>query len=642
MTQEVRLRRTQCNYQSQNARFLLDCNFSKQYCDYYLKRLEKTRPFLEFNCRSKWNPSIPIYNLCDLAEYASCVDLDDALERGLSPASISPAGSQSGLYGSFRHAKRMRRYSQSSSQRLSPFPKTSTQIPDNQDNQPTPSTSRSLASPIFASEPKAAIVSPVQTEVKTVGDDEDNDETWSGPECIIIGTISKRMKLQPDVVKELSSGDFHIKRERYHGHYVSQDDRLVLEDEFELISLTGNIDPKRIVTGVVVALLGVTIDEYSQFFVRDICYAEPNQQILYDDEDLLVPSVERPLESKPIYLLLISGLGFHHELDKKSSLTKAMQNLIDFIWGGGDYEDDDRSSQVARILVVGDNLSEERLSVSEMTASQEENLAFKLKKSRQVREYTGSIQAVKHMDDFFAQLSKTIYVDVMPGGSDPTTHLMPQQPFHPCMFPKSCVFPTFNCTTNPYHAIYNDNVELLATSGQNIDIISKFSGLNDPIEIMKCHLMWGNCAPSAPDVLYSVPYEEDDPFVIDFISEVYVAGCQDSYRAEYYNYTKYDWSKSTDNETDQGSVKIEHGRTPSDNKPSTPSSHLLTDEKKDIPLFTRPKDEAAQQDTDNANPPLSRGKKTKTLLVTVPKFQETYSCVLLDLNNISTKLISFR
>jgi len=605
MTQEVKLKRAQCNYQSENARFLLDCDFSKQYSHYYCKRLEKTKPFLEFNCRSKWDPSIPIYSLVALASVATFYELDDDIEAVLSNQSTTPPESHDGSQGSFKFSKRLRRSSEDTKQ--SPYPQTSTQKEDIE--------SDISESPI--DKRNSMIEAPIP---HVPGRSRAN-------ECIVIGTIFKRMKMQPDVVRELSQGNFHVKIDRYHGHYTSQDDTLVLEDVDESISLVGNINPKRFVTGIIVALLGIPLENGSQFLVHDVCYAEPNRLILYDETisqkstDL---TVARPLRANgdSIYLMLVSGLGFHQGMGKKSTLTRALQDLIDFIWGGGKFAEDKRSSRVSRILVVGDSLLDDRYDETEEIGSQGEDLAARMRQSRQVKPYSSSIQAVKYMDDFFAQLSKTINVDVMPGPSDPSSHLMPQQPFHPCMFPKSCMFSTFNCTSNPHHAIYNDNVEILATSGQNIDIIRKFSALDDPIEIMKCHLMWGNSAPSAPDNLYSVPYEDDDPHVIDFIPDVYISGCQESFRSDYYYYTSSD-SNNSETSKDERDVAGEAGFSG-----FCAPVHRQVD-KADLEV----KDDQIRPDWHLS--------KNRTLLMTIPKFSETLSCVLLNLKNLESHVLSF-
>lgn len=603
-----------CNYQTENARFLLECDFSKQYSHYYRKRLEKTRPFLEFNCRSKWDPRIPLYGLAELASLVSSLDSPEPFgEISPSQSSLGSMSPESGPSSYYKFAKRMRKYSSSSRDR-SPHPKTSTQLagggkPFTFDKEcfegsPKPTSSdieSPVGSPIVPVTKQQIVYSGGNAEKEKKG--QENELHPNSNYCIVIGTIFKRMKLQPDVVRELSHGDFHVNCERYLGHYTSQDDKLVLEDEDESISLTGNIDPKKFVTGITVALLGESIDDASHFFVRDICYAEPNSQILYED----LSQVERPLQqlanTEPIYLMVVSGLGFHQDMGKNEVLIKALQDMIDFVWGAEKYSEDERSSRVSRILVAGDSLLESRL-IEPSDSSQEGDLALKMKQSRQVKPFKGSIQAVKHMDDFFAQLSKTIEVHVMPGPSDPSSHLMPQQPFHPCMFPKSCMFSTFNCTTNPHHAIYNDNVEILATAGQNIDIISKFSGIKDTIEIMKCHLMWGNSAPSAPDNLYSVPYEDDDPHVIEFIPEVYIAGNQESYRTDFYYYSSGELGSSTTT-------------TPEPTSQQQP----LSSDKSNVASY---------------------GKKKRTLLVTIPRFNETYSCVLINLKNLESHLLSFR
>ena len=664
MTQEVKLRRVKCNYQTENARFLLECDFSKQYNNYYRKRLEKTRPYLEYNARSKWDPLIPIYSLAEIATFSMKELLDDS-DLALSPTRMTPPRNQDSNQhddlgtpsggGYHKFPKRIRKISTSSATNI---PKSSTQ---NDPNNPESDMADIKTSPILrrgmSETPHARMTS----------DSEPVD-------CIVIGTIFKRMKLQPDVVEELSKGDFHVKCERYLGHYTSPDDTLVLEDTEESISLVGNINPGSFVTGICVALLGYSIGDGSQFLVKDICYAEPNRQILYDDLELshMSSSSSRSIQSSlddirgdcSTYLMVVSGLGFHHEMEKKADLTQALQNMIDFVWGGGKYSDDERSHQVARILVVGDSLHEDRLSQNEVvddSGVDPDDVATKMKQSRQVKPYSRSISAVKHMDDFFAQLSKTIYVDVMPGPSDPSFHLMPQQPFHPCMFPKSCMFSTFNCTTNPHHAIYDGHVEVLATAGQNVDIIEKFSGLKEPVEIMKNHLRWGNSAPSAPDNLYSVPYENEDPYVIDFIPDIYIAGCQDEFKQDYHYYKSNVLSQAQMSEQ----VSVASSKTEStvinvtaDSIRERATMQALSQQLHSTPKSPRPANELAEDASDGIQlegtpsdyvpnqlalqrRTLEAPKKSRTLLLTIPKFHKSLSCVLINLRTMTAEVVSF-
>lgn len=648
MTQEVKLKRAECNYQLENSRFLLECDFSKQYCNYYKKRLEKTKPFLEFNCRIKWDSSIPIYSLSQLASIC-----DTNLDQVFSPSPLSVSSNeQTPQKETYNLPKRLRKYSGSSSE-SSPLPSTSNVFP--LISTPDASVSkRDLTK--FNSPGLEQLRSPIFSNISLRNDHcqiHENQALSQVPLglCIIIGTIFKRMKLQPDVLQELCHGEFYINCERYLGHYLSQDDKLILEDSDESISLTGEIDSSKLVTGINVALLGQPIDECCKFLVRDICYAEPNRMLLYEEETLIrldssrEQNIERPLmkveDDKPLYLLVLSGLEFHQDMDKGSLMTIALQNIIDFIWGGGRYSEDERCSRVSRILIVGNNLLQERLDVS---SSSQNNVdpATKLKQSRQVKPYTNSIKAISHLDDFFAELSKTINVDVMPGASDPTSHLLPQQPFHPCMFPKSSLFSTFNCVTNPHRAVYNSNVDLLATSGQNVDIVDKFSGISDSIEIMKCHLKWGNMAPSAPDNLYSVPYENDDPMIIDFIPEIYIAGCQDYYRTSRYKYESQQNSSQQNVSTDTTISSKSSGETSNtleeiDNtspaNPITPHHNSLQN--------VNDQHASRPQPSSSSSNCYQLGSKTVTKLITVPKFIETLSCVLINLKTLKSELLSF-
>lgn len=640
MTQESSLRRVDCDYRSENARFLLDCDFSKQYCHYYRTRLEKTRPFLEFNCRSKWSPTIPIHSLDKLASFA-----DTNFDQILSPPSCSSSYTQSIINDSYKLAKRLRRLSKdeldenpienTSSPKQCFSPKLISESPD------LIATTSSL---VIKQGPWKEIIS--SNEASLNADIKTN--LMTSELCIIIGTIFKRMKLQPDVLEELSNCEnFHINCEQYMGHYHSLNDKLILEDGDESIALTGDINASRFVTGVVVALLGQPIEECTKFLVRDICYPEPNKLLLYGDHDddsltleEIVPEIQKPLkinDGQPMYLMVLTGLEFQHNMVKGSPITKALQNLINFVWGAEEYSDDDRSCKVARLLVIGNNLAEERLYLEDQKSSQgndedEDDIALKMKRSRQLKPKKNSIKITKNLDDFFAELSKTIHVQVMPGPSDPTTHLMPQQPFHPCIFPKSSELSTFTCLTNPHHGIYDDDVEILATSGQNLDIIDRFSSISDPIEIMKHNLMWGNMAPSAPDNLYTAPYADEDPMIIDFIPDIYIAGCQEYYRTETYYYKS--------NEPNQSYLETCVTGQASNDEMIEHSSQKIEEIKSDKSISDT--NRTSEQEEEQKQEQEAASRKESTLLITVPKFSETYSCVLINLKNLDSQLVTFR
>ncbi len=88
----------------------------------------------------------------------------------------------------------------------------------------------------------------------------------------------------------------------------------------------------------------------------------------------------------------------------------------------------------------------------------------------------------------------------MPGEHDPSNHLLPQQPFHRSMFPLARSHNTFRSVTNPYDARIG-GVRFLGCSGQNVDDIYRYSGIEDRLDILEATLKWGHIAPTAPDTL---------------------------------------------------------------------------------------------------------------------------------------------
>lgn len=133
------------------------------------------------------------------------------------------------------------------------------------------------------------------------------------------------------------------------------------------------------------------------------------------------------------------------------------------------------------------------------------------------------VSAVQCLDTFISDLSLSVPVDLMPGETDPSNLMLPQQPLHSCMFPKSNGRDTFCGVTNPYRFQCHDRL-ILGTSGQNAADILKFSNVTDEMAALKATLEWSHIAPTAPDTLPSYPYYNEDPFIITEMPHVYFAG----------------------------------------------------------------------------------------------------------------------
>ncbi|OAA54301.1 DNA polymerase delta subunit [Niveomyces insectorum RCEF 264] len=149
------------------------------------------------------------------------------------------------------------------------------------------------------------------------------------------------------------------------------------------------------------------------------------------------------------------------------------------------------------------------------------------------------------LDEFLAELLPSMPVTLLPGLHDPSNASLPQQPVHAAMFPQARVFaaPTiaaqaasspststaepgwFDTVTNPWEGEVA-GWRFLGTSGQTIDDIHKYLPGNDRLSMMEATCRWRCCAPTAPDTLWSYPYQEDDPFVLDACPHLYFVGSQ--------------------------------------------------------------------------------------------------------------------
>jgi len=138
--------------------------------------------------------------------------------------------------------------------------------------------------------------------------------------------------------------------------------------------------------------------------------------------------------------------------------------------------------------------------------------------------------ALKELDVWMSELCSCCDVDLMPGCQDPSDLLMPQQPFHRCLFPLSSSFGTFKRVTNPY-SVGVDGRIFLGTAGQNFRDMMMHSKL-DMIECMELSLRSRIIAPTAPDTLSCFPFRNNDPFLIQTCPNIYFSGNNDEYRCK--------------------------------------------------------------------------------------------------------------
>ncbi|KAM9811166.1 DNA polymerase delta subunit 2 [Neosynchiropus ocellatus] len=319
----------------------------------------------------------------------------------------------------------------------------------------------------------------------------------TGEQCCIVGTLFKRMDLQPSILKEISE-EHNLLPQPARVKFISDTDELILEDELQRIKLEGKIDRDKCVTGSVIAIYGAERND-GKFTVEDFCTAD------------LPPQTTRPKLSADRFVLLVSGLGLG---SSRADSMLGLQLLVDMVTGQlGDQGEQSGAATISRVLLAGNLLSENTQDKEASTKPK-----YLTKKSQ-----AGSVEAMRLLDELLLQLVASVPVDVMPGQHDPTNYTLPQQPLHRCMFPLSSVYPTLTLASNPYQAEV-DGVRFLGTSGQNVCDMERYSSMDCHLEILEETLRLRHLAPTAPDTLGCYPFYQKDPFIMEQCPHVYFSG----------------------------------------------------------------------------------------------------------------------
>jgi DNA polymerase delta subunit 2 len=347
-----------------------------------------------------------------------------------------------------------------------------------------------------------------------------------GRECVLIGTLLKVLENKPDLFDALASEAAVSPIEKLQTSLASEDDELLLEDESGRVQLVGDVDVARLVTGVVLGVRGRVPKEGTggQFFVEEVFLPSfPPQHAL----------PERP-ESE--YVALVSGLSIGRNAD-----SQPLRNhlLVDYLAGRlGDDKEREFVAKIVRTVVVGNVLAapaDGQVQVPTIKRKTAEQLALEG-------------EPLKNADELVSTLAAAMCVDLMPGASDPSNYTLPQQSFHPCLFPRSSHFKSFRCVTNPYEAQV-DGVQLFGDAGQPLHSMlqctlpkssdddadgdasmaaqdKEHQEQERALDYLQRCVEWRHAAPTAPDILACFPMANEDPFILETCPHVYFSGNQ--------------------------------------------------------------------------------------------------------------------
>ncbi|KAJ7219059.1 DNA polymerase alpha/epsilon subunit B-domain-containing protein, partial [Mycena pura] len=359
---------------------------------------------------------------------------------------------------------------------------------------------------------------------------------WQGIEgsklCYIVGTVYMDMPLKPNVLEDIAR-DNSIPPPPPSSKFYSPDDSIMLEDESGRIQLVGErVADARLVTGVIIAALGVETPA-GEFEVVDICFAgmapQPENAEMDVEGVLNFFWMQNAIDSDPQndpWIAVVSGL----DIGSSSATEAQVQMLVEYLTGeeGGPREQIS-AAQISRLIIAGDSVAPLSLAAK--------GDVFDEKEGRKGRRYgydatSFSSHPTLTFSAHLLDIARAMPVHLLPGETDPSGVILPQQPFPRAMFGAVSTYESFSCETNPtYLRIASSETNtrtLLVNSGQPVNDMLKYVAAppNTPLSLLESTLRWRHMAPTAPDTLWCHPYFSTDPFLMSGTPDLYVVGGQ--------------------------------------------------------------------------------------------------------------------
>ncbi|KAJ5128713.1 hypothetical protein N7526_006879 [Penicillium atrosanguineum] len=384
-----------------------------------------------------------------------------------------------------------------------------------------------------------------------------------GELCWVAGTIYMDMPLKPNILDDLTKENFTSApppRRTYTDPSNPSATVIMMEDESGRLRLTGAmLTSVQLATGAIIAALG-TENSDGEFEVLDIKVPDlPPQPQRWERDGADRKQNGTDAGSKEGgKIAFVSGLG----ITGTSSDTLALELLTDYLLGYTGFSENEENSpsvnasKITRLIIAGNSLG---ASITTEAVSAGSDAAAKKKLVPKKYGYDASAynaSPITTLDNFLAEILPSIPVTLMPGDKDPANFSLPQQGIHRAMFPQSrayCAPPAsgddkqepgwFDSVTNPWEGDV-EGWRVWGCSGQNVDDVLRY--LDFPIEdssldteredsearlqIMDAMLRWRCGVPTAPDTIWSYPFQSVDPFVLESCPHIFFAGNQPSFK----------------------------------------------------------------------------------------------------------------
>ncbi|CAG9310544.1 unnamed protein product [Blepharisma stoltei] len=324
--------------------------------------------------------------------------------------------------------------------------------------------------------------------------------------CLIAGIIVCTYADRSSIVEKYISkiGILADRKQSTFYNRRKEEDFIYLEDESGRVrlDLKQYFDWENLITGLVVAVRGV-MRENSVLEVIEIFYpsADPPRPLLRKGDE---------------FICFISGIEIGNP-----SLDPILLNLLsNFLQGNLGNDSAEVAKNIVRFVILGNSLYK---------ADKENSFEQKAYSDISADIVPSISKSLEFFDTFLAELAGILPVDLIPGEMDPSNSSMPQQPLNPYLFPLASRYSALRSFPNPYECKI-DGIHILCTSGQNINAIMQFIDTQDPIKILELTMKWRHLAPNAPDALGCIPMQDDDPFIVEDLPNLYVVGGMPNYQ----------------------------------------------------------------------------------------------------------------
>ncbi|KAF2206078.1 hypothetical protein GQ43DRAFT_436499 [Delitschia confertaspora ATCC 74209] len=258
-----------------------------------------------------------------------------------------------------------------------------------------------------------------------------------GELCWVIGTVYMELSMKPNILDDLTK-EHWIAAPPAREKYISSTglDEMMLEDESGRLRITGEtISRQSFVTGCIIAALGTEQADGSFNIIATQSADLPRQPQRWerDDSEQAVESGNVTSKRKTSGKVAIVS-GL--EITGTAEDDVSLDLLMEYLTcEAAGPPTQTATGKISRLILAGNSLSH-----SSPIPTREEYASRKIESTRKHYGYDASVYnatPAERLDQFLADVLPHLPITLLPGPSDPANVAIPQQALHPALFPLS-------------------------------------------------------------------------------------------------------------------------------------------------------------------------------------------------------------